>query len=166
MRNAHVLIVEDDEHWIETFTLVLAGKVARITSAATVDEAIGLLDQRYFNVAIVDLRLNPHSSPDETGMRFLRAVHERGLGAVIAPIMCTGYGSLNNAIEALRDFNVVDFVPKQEFGEQRLIDAVIKAVSASAAGSSSNRAWASASWQAPAAKLEARGVLATPAGGV
>lgn len=128
MKNARVLIVEDDERWIKTFTMVLDGQVAAITSARSVDEAIRLLDTRYFNVAVVDLRLDPNKSPDETGMRFLRAVQERGLEPVIAPIMCTAYGNLNSAVEALRDFHVVDFLPKKKFQAQKLGEAVVKAL--------------------------------------
>jgi CheY-like chemotaxis protein len=128
MKNARVLIVDDDVQWIKTFSLVLSKEVASITSATTVDEAIGLLDTHYFNVAIVDLRLAPKNSPDETGMRFLRAVQERGLEDVIAPIMCTGYGNQDSAIEALRDFKVVDFLPKKHFPAQRLQSAVVKAL--------------------------------------
>jgi len=128
MKNARVLIVEDDEHWIETFRLVLDGKVAALASATTVDAAIALLDKHYFNVAIVDLSLEPSNSADETGMRFLAAMRDRGLDSVIAPIMCTGYGGLNSAVEALRDFKVVDFLPKLEFSAQRLTEDVVKAL--------------------------------------
>lgn len=128
MKNARVLIVEDDEHWIETFRLVLGDKVASIVSATTVDSAINLVDKHYFNVAIVDLSLDPSNSEDETGMRFLAALRERKLDSVIAPIMCTGFGSLNSAVEALRDFNVVDFLPKLPFEADRLVNDVIKAL--------------------------------------
>lgn len=128
MNNARVLMVEDDENWIKTFTLVLGQEVEFIMSATTVDEAIRLLDQHYFNVAIVDLRLAPNNSPDETGMRFLRAVQERGLEDVIAPIMCTGYVNADNAIKALRDFKVVDFLPKKNFPVQQLKAAVVTAL--------------------------------------
>ena len=128
MQNARILILDDDEQWITTFRKVLQGKVARIESVYSLAEAINLIDQRYFNVAIVDLRLNNDDPGDNSGMEFLAAVQERGLGDVVAPIMCTAFGNLTNAIEALRDFHVVDFINKGIFKEESLLLAVNKAV--------------------------------------
>jgi ActR/RegA family two-component response regulator len=128
MQNARILILDDDEQWITTFRKVLQGKVAKIDSVHSLAEAIDLIDKRYFNVAIVDLRLNNDDPSDGSGMEFLAAVQERGLGDVLAPIMCTAFGNLTNAIEALRDFHVIDFISKGSFKEESLLQAVDKAV--------------------------------------
>ena len=127
MQNARILILDDDEQWVKTFRTVLDGKVASIDSVHSLAEAIDLLDKRYFNVAIVDLRLNNDDSSDDSGMEFLAAVRKRGLAEVLAPIMCTAYGNLTNAIEALRDYQVVDFINKGDFQAESLLLAVRKA---------------------------------------
>lgn len=128
MQNARILILDDDEQWVKTFRTVLDGKVASIDSAHTLAEAIDLLEQRYFNVAIVDLRLNNDDPSDASGMEFLAAAREQGLDEVLAPIMCTAYGNLTNAVEALRDYHVVDFINKGDFKTGLLLSAVNKAV--------------------------------------
>lgn len=128
MQNARILILDDDEQWIKTFRTVLDGKVASIDSAHTLSEAIDLIEQRYFNVAIVDLRLNNDDPSDASGMEFLAAASQRGLDEVLAPIMCTAYGNLTTAIEALRDYHVVDFINKGDFQTDALLLAVNKAV--------------------------------------
>ncbi len=128
MQNARILILDDDEQWVKTFRTVLDGKVASIDSVHSLAEAIDLLDKRYFNVAIVDLRLNNDDSSDDSGMEFLAAVRKRGLAEVLAPIMCTAYGNLTNAIEALRDYQVVDFINKGDFQAESLLLAVRKAL--------------------------------------
>jgi ActR/RegA family two-component response regulator len=128
MQNARILILDDDEQWITTFRTVLQGKVASIDSAYSLSEAINLIDKRYFNVAIVDLRLNNDDPSDDSGMEFLAAVQKRGLDDVMAPIMCTAFGNLTNAIEALRDFHVVDFINKGSFQAESLLMAVNKAI--------------------------------------
>ena len=80
MQNARILILDDDEQWVKTFRTVLDGKVASIDSAHTLAEAIDLLEQRYFNVAIVDLRLNNNDPSDASGMEFLAAARAARVG--------------------------------------------------------------------------------------
>ena len=128
MQNARILILDDDEQWTKTFRTVLEDKVASIDSAQTLAEAIDLIDHRYFNVAIVDLRLNNDDPSDGSGMEFLAAARQRGLDEVMAPIMCTAYGNLTNAVEALRDYHVVDFINKGDFQTTPLLLAVSKAL--------------------------------------
>ena len=61
-------------------------------------------------------------------MDFLAMVQERGLGEVLAPIICTAYGTVANAVEALRDYGVVDFINKANFQAETLLLALNRAL--------------------------------------
>jgi ActR/RegA family two-component response regulator len=128
MENARVLILDDDEQWLRTLASVLEGKVASVTCVQSLEAAVDCVERCYYNVAIVDLRLHDHDPFDTSGMQFLAAIQEHGLGDVLAPIMCTAYGSLKSAVAALRDYHVVDFIDKSDFSADALIASVNKAL--------------------------------------
>ncbi len=93
---ARVLVVDDDE----TFRRLMAAELARrgfvTQGAASVAQARDLLGREEFDVALVDLRL-----PDGEGTEVVR--HGRELQPRTEMIILTGHGSLDSAIEAMRN---------------------------------------------------------------
>lgn len=88
-----ILIVEDDANIRETLSSILQ-KRYNTEAAENGKEAIQKSKAKFFNMALLDIRL-----PDMEGTRLLTMMHETTPKMV--KIMITGYPSLENAVEAL-----------------------------------------------------------------
>ncbi len=89
-----ILIVEDDVNIRETLRTVLQQKGYSTDTAKNGEEAIKKSQTRFFNLALLDIKL-----PDMEGTKLLLMMHENL--PKMMKIMITGYPSLENAVEAL-----------------------------------------------------------------
>lgn len=128
MNHAHILIIEDDPLWQKTLLNVLEPQVAHVATAANLPEALALLDKRYFNVAIVDLSLEPGDPKNVQGMAFLQHLQEQHLAETVRCIILSAYGTNKKIRDAFRDFHVVDFLEKGEFSAPVLTCTVKQAL--------------------------------------
>jgi len=89
-----ILVVDDDETVLLVFKEILLSKGYRVDTAETGTEAIEKSKTRYYNLALLDIRL-----PDMSGTELLTKMHEAKPKMV--KIIVTGYSSLDYAIEAV-----------------------------------------------------------------
>jgi len=89
-----ILIVEDDENIVESISTILQQKGYNTNTAKTGKEAIKKSKDRFFNLALLDIKL-----PDMEGTKLLTRMH--GNLPKMMKIMITGYPSLENAVEAV-----------------------------------------------------------------
>lgn len=90
----HILIVDDDESICKTLSAILQAEEYQTTTATTAKEAIEKAKTRFFNLALLDIKL-----PDMEGTQLLSQLQE--ITPETIKIMITGYPSLKNAVEAL-----------------------------------------------------------------
>jgi PAS domain S-box-containing protein len=93
---ANILIVDDDESTCRTLSLIFRKKGYATETAGTGREALEKVQERFFNVALLDVRL-----PDVNGMELLSPL--KALHPDIALILVTGHASVQNAVAALND---------------------------------------------------------------
>jgi len=93
-RKTSLLIVDDDEDMLETLSDILQEKGYQTETAKTGKKAIVKAKERFFDVALVDLRL-----PDITGIELLRTFRKNR--PTMMNIMITGHAALHTAIDAL-----------------------------------------------------------------
>jgi response regulator RpfG family c-di-GMP phosphodiesterase len=74
-----ILIVEDDDYWIEHYSRVLQHQAIDICKAKTVQEAIKLLNARCFAGAIIDIELPGSREPKLGGFEVIEAVRRRNV---------------------------------------------------------------------------------------
>ena len=94
MKNARILIVDDDKVIRFTLTATLEEEGYIVDTARDGKEAIEKTNANFYNVAIVDWRL-----PDVEGTKLLPKLKRTTPDMV--KIMLTGYPSMNNAIDAV-----------------------------------------------------------------
>ena len=95
MRNECVLIVDDSPDIRSTMSEVLKSKGFCVESASDGQEAIEILDNRFFDIVLTDLNM-----PRKSGMDVLRYVTEHSPETIC--IIITGYGTVQGAVEALK----------------------------------------------------------------
>jgi two-component system, NtrC family, response regulator PilR len=96
--SARLLVVDDEPDLRTLYELTLVREGYDVESAATVEEAWALLNERGpggFQLLITDMRL-----PDGNGLDLLRRMEEAGRAE--KAIVITAYGSPENAVEALK----------------------------------------------------------------
>ena len=112
---ARILVI-DDEGTIRAFVSdVLKEKGYEVDQAMTGEEGVSLLGTKPYDLALVDLQL-----PGMDGMTVVRQAKAKRADSAF--VIMTGHGSVESAIEALRE-GVADFLPKP-FGPKELLRVV------------------------------------------
>ncbi|HWP84201.1 MAG TPA: sigma-54 dependent transcriptional regulator [Terriglobia bacterium] len=90
------LLVIDDEPGIrESLDMLLSGEGYRVELAATAAEGLQRLERKPFDLVLLDVML-----PDRSGLEVLREI--RASHPKLSVVMITAYGSVENAVEAMR----------------------------------------------------------------
>ncbi|MEF3169063.1 MAG: sigma-54 dependent transcriptional regulator [Deltaproteobacteria bacterium] len=121
MTPGRILIVDDDAAIRDGSSQALVRQGHEVLQAATGREALSLLDRSEFDLVFLDLKL-----PDINGLDLLKTIRERD--PLVQIVMITAYGTIQNAVEAMRlganDFLSKPFAPD----ELRLVtDRVLRA---------------------------------------
>lgn len=95
MGKEHVLLVDDDAVFVEVMARALQKRGFTVSTAASVDEAEGLLDKHNFNKALIDLKMEGRS-----GLALIQSLAQRQ--PTCRTLMLTGYSSITTAVEAIR----------------------------------------------------------------
>jgi signal transduction histidine kinase len=114
VKAARALVVDDDPDILEVLEMRLQSMGLEVTLARSYQEAIKLLDDRGFDVALFDLRMEPVS-----GLKLMAAAHERQPRLPV--LIMTAHGTIDNAVEAVRqgafDYLAKPFVPEELRGK-------------------------------------------------
>ena len=90
------ILIIDDELLIRSFLAeTLRRKMFDVTTAETGQKAIALLKSQSFDMVICDMKL-----PDFSGIEILKKVKELSPNTIV--IIITAFGSIENAVEAMR----------------------------------------------------------------
>ncbi|MCC7251926.1 sigma-54 dependent transcriptional regulator [Hyphomicrobium sp.] len=117
LAQASILIVDDEPGMRNFLVRVLKPRCKRLDEAADAQEASRKLDERHYDVVILD-----NIMPGKNGIDWL--VEQRSIGLFADVILMTAYADLDTAIQALRA-GVVDFVLKP-FRSNQLLNAVAR----------------------------------------
>jgi len=89
-----ILVVDDDEDIRKVLTTILEDEGYTVESADTAKKAIERTRRKFYNLALIDIRL-----PDMEGIELLAKM--RDTTPRMRKIIITGYPTLQNAIEAV-----------------------------------------------------------------
>jgi len=93
-KNARILVVDDDENIRKVEVAILEDKSYTVESVGTAKEAIEKSKRKFYNVALIDIRL-----PDMEGIELLTKFRETT--PKIRKIIVTGFPTLQNAVDAV-----------------------------------------------------------------
>ena len=111
MKNqATLLLVDDDRHVLGSMADWLREQGYKTDTAASLAEGIAAVDRKPYDLALVDIRLADHDGFD-------LLAHIRQKRPETSVIMLTGYGSVESAVEAIRQ-GAFDFLTKPLIDEE------------------------------------------------
>ena len=90
-----VLVVDDDTAILEVLDLRLTGMGFAVTPAATARQALAAVENERFDVALIDLRMDPVD-----GIELMEAVHARQPRLPV--LIMTAHGTIETAVEAVQ----------------------------------------------------------------
>jgi len=105
-----ILVVDDDADILEVLEMRLGALGYAVTATPTPEDALRLLGERGFDVALFDLRMARMD-----GIALTRAAHERQ--SRLPVVIMTAHGTIENAVQAIKqgafDFITKPFVPEE-----------------------------------------------------
>lgn len=99
-----VLVLDDEPIVLDSLREYLEIENHQVSTAQTLDEAVELLKNSKFQVALADVRLS-----QANGFDLLRYVNDNNLSTAV--IMFTGYGTIEDAVRAIK-MGAFDYVTK------------------------------------------------------
>src|SRR5437763_939486 len=81
----------------------------------SVANALELLDDALYHVLVVDIRMNEADQTNEDGINLLKELDSRGLNEATKVIMLSAYGTRERTRTAFKNYQVADFLFKEEF---------------------------------------------------
>jgi DNA-binding response OmpR family regulator len=116
MRRPEVLVVDDDPHILEVLEMRLEAMGFTVTALEDAREALRQVGERSFDLALIDLRMEPVD-----GLALMKAAHERQ--ARLPVLIMTAHGTIETAVDAIKegafDFLTKPFVPEELSGKIR-----------------------------------------------
>ncbi len=104
MKKSSILLIDDDESLRRVIEFSIAEAGSRVRTAASGEEGLRLFEDSSFDAVITDITM-----PGMNGMEVLARVRERDPGMPV--IMITAYGTIENAVEAMRQ-GAFDYITK------------------------------------------------------
>jgi CheY-like chemotaxis protein len=99
MAAGKVLVVDDLPDWQKTLSGLLRDNGYEVKAVGAIDTALQALEHEYFNVAILDVRLDESNEDNQDGLALMRQIKERWPSVEI--IILTGYAKVSMAQKAL-----------------------------------------------------------------
>jgi len=118
-RQGRVLIVENEQRWRDALTGILQRAGFQAEAVGTTAEAWECLEEAFYHLAILDIRMEDDSDPSDTeGIGLLRRLSTEGLTEAMSVIMLSAYGTKDQMREAFKTHRIADFLNKDEFDDR------------------------------------------------
>jgi len=123
-RQGRILLVDDLPKWREQLVEILQGEGYFADSASSVAEALEKLKETFYHVLVLDVRMVPADSSNIEGIDLLGELDKLGLSEAIKVIILSAYGNQKRMRLAFKDYKVADFLSKDNFNKQVLLEPV------------------------------------------
>ncbi len=124
LKNAAVLIVDDDPDILTAVRLLLKTEAKQVVTEKNPEQLRSLLSRQAFDLIMLDMNFNSSINTGNEGLFWLRKIKE--LGSDAAVIMITAYGDIDLAVKCLKE-GAADFMVKPWHNE-RLIATIKEAL--------------------------------------
>lgn len=124
-RQGRILIVENEQRWQDALTSILQRDKYQVEVAATIEQAEEFLKEKFFHMAILDIRMDNQDDPtDIEGIKLLRQLSVGGLTESMSVVVLSAYGDKKQVREGFTRHGVADFLDKTEFDNREFIERV------------------------------------------
>lgn len=119
-----ILVVDDEKRWREFLQEALTAEGFQVDAIATTEEANKRIADNLYHLFVFDIRLEDSDSENVEGMELLDSLTKLGLGGAMEVIMLSAYGTREQMRESFREYDVADFIDKQQFDDREFLELV------------------------------------------
>lgn len=123
-RQGRILVVDDLEKWRKQLVETLQREGFYADSASTATEALERLDETFYHLLLLDIRLIDSEPTNQEGITLLDELNSRGLSDATKVIILSAYGTKEQMRTAFAKHKVVDFLSKDKFTRQLFLESV------------------------------------------
>jgi CheY-like chemotaxis protein len=123
-RQGRLLIVDDLEKWRKELSVTLQREGFYTDSASTVSEVLQRLNETFYHLLILDIRLEDSDQNNTQGIDLLGELDKRGLSEATSVIILSAYGTQEQMRLAFKDFKVADFLSKDQLPKRIFLESV------------------------------------------
>lgn len=120
LKDAHILIIDDDEDVLIALRLLLKSMVKSVTVNKNPNALNELLERQSFDVVILDMNFNGLVNTGNEGLFWLKKIKE--INSKIDVILITAYGDIDLAIRSLKE-GASDFLVKP-WKNEKIVEAL------------------------------------------
>ncbi|TAH04453.1 MAG: sigma-54-dependent Fis family transcriptional regulator [Sphingobacteriales bacterium] len=117
LKNASILIVDDDTDILTAVRLLLKTETAEVVTEKNPENIRSILQKRSFDMIMLDMNFTSSINTGNEGIFWLNAIKKMGSKAAV--IMITAYGDIDLAVRSLKE-GAADFVVKPWHNEKLL----------------------------------------------
>ncbi len=134
MKQAKILVSEDQELWREEILGVLLRKEGyHVATEKTIEGTLSRLNREFFHVVIADICFSLADHDNTDGVQTVAKISNLEEGTCV--IVVTGFGTVELAVKALREYKVFHFLEKGDsFDQGRFLQVVADAARAAEVG--------------------------------
>ena len=125
LKNANILIIDDDEDVLTALRLLLKSSVNSVVVSKNPNAILDLIRAHEFDVVILDMNFNGLVNTGNEGIFWLNKIKE--VAATLDVILITAYGDIDLAIRSLKE-GASDFLVKP-WNNDKMIDAIASILS-------------------------------------
>src|SRR5580704_1588392 len=118
LRNASILVIDDDTDVLTAVRLLLKTEAAEVVTEKNPENIRSLLAKQNFNIILLDMNFNSSINTGNEGLFWLKKIKEFGSEAVV--VMITAYGDIDLAVRSLKE-GAADFVVKPWHNERLIL---------------------------------------------
>lgn len=133
LKNASVLIVDDDTDVLTAVKMLLKTEVKDVTTEKNPENIRALFAEKKFDLMLLDMNFNSSINTGNEGIFWLKKVKE--INKDMAVIMITAYGDIDLAVRSVKE-GATDFIVKPWHNE-RLVSTITEILKKKTGGSSS-----------------------------
>ena len=123
MKPGSILLLDDDPDVLFTARMVLKQQYGEVHTEQDPNRIADLLQSRHYDVILLDMNFSPGVTSGKEGLHWLRQI--RQLDSAAQVVMCTAYGDIQLAVDAMKE-GAIDFLVKPWEKEKLL--ATVRAV--------------------------------------
>lgn len=117
LKNASILIVDDDTDVLTAVRLLLKTEAAEVVTEKNPENLRSIIQKRSFDLVLLDMNFTSSINTGNEGIYWLNKIREMGCKAAV--IMITAYGDIDLAVRSLKE-GAADFVVKPWHNERLL----------------------------------------------
>ncbi len=136
LKNASVLVVDDDTDVLTAVKMLLKTEVKEVTTEKNPENIRALFAEKKFDLMLLDMNFNSSINTGNEGIFWLKKVKE--INKDMAVIMITAYGDIDLAVRSVKE-GATDFIVKPWHNE-RLVSTITEILKKKSSGSASLKA--------------------------